>query len=73
MPENAIRDDWQVLLDNQTPNAVDVTDVDVVMFGEQTGHVVRTNEIKLEVPHPLPASQVERWLCGAVRYRYHYL
>lgn len=60
LPENATRDDWQVLLDNQTPNAVDVTDVDVVMFGEQTGHVVRTNEIKLKVPHPLPASQVER-------------
>ncbi len=60
LPENAIRDDWEVLLDNQTPNAVDVTDVDVVMFGEQTGHVVRPDEIELEVPHPLPASQVER-------------
>jgi len=59
LPDNVVRDDWVVQLDNQIVVPVEVTDVDVVMRGERTGSTLRANDVTATVPYTLPAGQVE--------------
>jgi hypothetical protein len=58
LPHGMADNTKDVRFDNQTPATVRVADVDLVMQGSRTGEVVRSNDIKLEWPEELPASEV---------------
>jgi len=59
LPDNTVRDDWAVQLDNQTLVPVDVIGAAVVMRGQRTGDAVSASDVTVAVPHTLPAGQIE--------------
>lgn len=59
LPESVVQDQWEVWLDNQTAQAVEVVDGVTVLYGAKSGHAARANDVVLTVPHSLPANQVD--------------
>ncbi|MBK8985330.1 MAG: hypothetical protein IPM39_04490 [Chloroflexi bacterium] len=58
LPPSATQDDWEVWLDNQTAQAVEVTGGVTVLHGARGGDTARADDVLLAVPHTLPANQV---------------
>jgi hypothetical protein len=59
LPASMLREQWPVQLNNQTPVPVEVTEGMVLLRGDRTGRTPGTNEVSLDVPHTLPANQIE--------------
>lgn len=59
LPQSVVQDRWEVWLDNQIAQAVEVVDGVAVLYGAKSSNTARTTNVVLAVPHTLPASQVE--------------
>jgi hypothetical protein len=59
LPASVVEDNWEVWLDNQTAQAVDVIDGVTVLRGLRGGHTARADDVLLAVPQTLPANKVE--------------
>lgn len=59
LPASVLQDDWEVWLDNQTAEAVEVIDGVTVLRGLRGGHTARADDVILAVPQTLPANEVE--------------
>ncbi len=59
LPESVLQDQWEVWLDNQTAQAVEIVDGVTILRGTNSGHTAQADDVELSVPHTLPANQVE--------------
>ncbi|MCL4264729.1 MAG: hypothetical protein KJ069_16015 [Anaerolineae bacterium] len=57
LPESVVQDVWDVWLDNQTPQAVEVSDRVAILQGAANGRTTQPNQVMIAVPHTLPANQ----------------
>lgn len=57
LPQSVVQDVWDVWLDNQTPQVVEVTDGVTVLQGATNGRTTQSDQVMMAVPHTLPANQ----------------
>lgn len=59
LPDSVVENERVVQLDNQTLTPVRLTDAAVVLRGGTTGDALRGSDVSVNVPHTLPANQVD--------------